>query len=66
MKTTITAIALALGTMGVAHADASEPTPSEPKKVCVKVYDAKLKKDVEKCKKMKLHKKHEGTAVPAK
>ncbi len=63
MKNNILAIALALGTIGMAHA--AEPT-SDLKKVCVKVYDAKTKKDVEKCKKMKLHKKHDGTNVPAK
>lgn len=65
MKINILAIALALGTMGASHATTAEPTPA-PKKACVKVYDAKTKKDVEKCKKMKLHKKHSGTKVPAK
>lgn len=38
----------------------------EPKKICVNVYDAKLDKEVEKCKMMNLHKKHEGTKVPEK
>jgi glutathione peroxidase-family protein len=39
---------------------------SEVKKACIMIYDAKLKKDVEKCRKIKTHKKFEGTAVPEK
>lgn len=36
----------------------------EQKKVCIKVWDAKLNKEVEKCKNMKIHEKHDGTKVP--
>lgn len=36
------------------------------KKVCVTQKDAKTGKDKEVCKNVKVHKKHEGTAVPEK
>ncbi len=36
------------------------------KKVCVTQKDAKAGKDKEVCKTVKVHKKHEGTAVPDK
>ena len=49
----------------VAFANTNEKLTS-PKKVCVKVYDSKQKKDVEKCKKLKIHKKHDGISVPIK
>lgn len=38
--------------------------PAETKKVCIKTIDPKTKKEVEKCKVMKKHEKHEGTKVP--
>lgn len=38
--------------------------PAESKKVCIKTTDPKTNKEVEKCKVMKKHEKHEGTAVP--
>lgn len=44
-----------------------EPTKAEApvaKKVCINAWDAKLNKEVQKCKTMKIHKKHEGTEVP--
>lgn len=41
----------------------AEPTT---KRVCITVTDAKTGKPVEKCREMKIHKKHEGTAVPTK
>lgn len=34
------------------------------KKVCIKVLDNKSKKQVLKCKQMRIHKKHNGTVVP--
>ena len=43
----------------VAKADAAKAT----KKVCIKTTDAKTGKEVEKCKEMKQHEKHEGTKV---
>jgi hypothetical protein len=46
-----------------------EPEPEKTithKKVCIKVYDSKLKKEVEKCKVIKTHKKYEGKKVPVK
>ena len=42
-----------------AFADVPEKR-AEAKRVCIKVYDAKQKKDVEKCKKLKIHEKHDG------
>lgn len=42
---------------------AAEP---ETKKVCITQKDAKTGKDKEVCKTVKIHKKLEGTAVPAK
>jgi len=44
----------------------AKQTQAETKKMCISVYDAKLKKDVEKCRTIKTHKKFEGTAVPEK
>lgn len=38
--------------------------PAETKKVCIKTKDAKTGKEVEKCRVMKKHQKHEGTKVP--
>lgn len=63
MKNLLIATALALST--TAFASVAEK-PAETKKVCIKVYDAKQKKDVEKCKKLKKHEKHEGKTVPTK
>jgi hypothetical protein len=38
----------------------------ETKRVCITVTDSKTGKPVEKCRKMKIHKKYEGTKVPTK
>lgn len=38
----------------------------ETKRVCIKVLDNKTNKEVEKCRVMKVHEKHEGTKVPTK
>jgi hypothetical protein len=38
----------------------------ETKKVCVKEFDNKTKKEKEVCKTIKVHKKLEGTALPEK
>ena len=40
-----------------------KPTTEE---VCIMVFDGKLKKEVEKCRTMKIHDKFEGTKVPTK
>jgi hypothetical protein len=56
---------------------ATQPAPATPasdkkaeapktKKVCIKTTDAKTGKEVEKCKTVTLHEKHEGTKVPEK
>ena len=39
------------------------PAKQEKKKVCINVYDAKMNKEVEKCRTMKIHEKYEGTKV---
>jgi len=39
---------------------------AETKKVCVKEFDNKTKKEKEVCKTIKVHKKLEGTAIPDK
>lgn len=36
----------------------------EKKKVCIRVYDAKLSKEVEKCRTLTIHKKYDGKIVP--
>lgn len=45
---------------------ASKKTEGETKKVCIETTDAKTKKPKEVCKTIKVHKKLEGTKVPAK
>jgi hypothetical protein len=59
----ILALAVTLAfAMPVVAADAQPET----KRVCVTTTDAKTKKEVEKCRTVKVHKKHEGTKVPEK
>lgn len=41
-----------------------EKKEPETKKVCIKVWDSKANKEIEKCKNIKIHEKHEGTKVP--
>lgn len=53
-------IAASFATVAVA---AETDKPAESKKVCITTKDAKTGKDVEKCKVMKKHEKHEGTKV---
>lgn len=51
-----------------------ETKPAEPEKAtepvekmaCIQVWDSKQNKEVKKCRKLKIHQKHEGTVVPAK
>lgn len=63
MKNLLIVTALVLSNS--AFADVAKK-PAESKRVCIQVYDAKQKKDIEKCKKLKMHKKHNGTKVPTK
>ena len=42
----------------------AEEKKPETKKACIKTTDAKTGKEVEKCKVVKIHEKHEGTKVP--
>lgn len=50
----------------VTEAPVEKAPEVKSKKVCIKVWDAKLNKEVEKCRTMKIHQKHEGTNVPTK
>ncbi len=62
MKSIITFVAaVCLSTVALAG-DAAPET----KKVCVKTTDAKTKKEIEKCRDVKIHKKLEGTEIPSK
>lgn len=64
MKHFIFAAGLALAVAYPAQAaDADAP---KTKKVCVMQKDQKTGKEKEVCKTVKIHKKHEGTAVPEK
>jgi hypothetical protein len=63
MKTFLALILTAAFAMPTMATESAKP---ETKKVCVTTTDAKTKKDIEKCKVVKIHKKHEGTAVPEK
>jgi hypothetical protein len=49
-----------------APADAKKTEAPKTKKTCIKTTDAKTGKEVEKCKTITLHEKHEGTKVPDK
>ncbi len=49
-----------------AAANTAEKKEPETKRVCIKVLDNKTNKEVEKCRTMKIHEKHEGTKVPPK
>ncbi len=68
MKKILIAVCLALGSQFVIADE-----PKETKQVCVdvkkdgkEVKDPKTGKTKQSCKTMKVHKKHEGTAVPTK
>jgi len=73
MKHIIFAAGLALAVAYPAYAD-NQDKKAETKKVCVDVQgkdgkpvmDPKTKKPKQDCKEVKVHKKHEGTAVPVK
>jgi hypothetical protein len=58
--------ALLLATAFVMPAMAADDAKPEVKKACVTQKDAKTGKEKEVCKNVKIHKKHEGTAVPEK
>jgi hypothetical protein len=64
MKKMLASIFIAAGLL-TTPAMATEAKP-ETKKVCIKTTDAKTKKEVEKCRVVKIHEKHEGTKVPEK
>ncbi len=64
MKALLTSLFVA-ASLFAAPAMAEEKKP-ETKKVCIKTTDAKTGKEVEKCRVVKIHEKHEGTKVPEK
>jgi hypothetical protein len=51
-----------------APANATDKKDEAPKtkRACIKTTDAKTGKEVEKCRDVKIHEKHEGTKVPEK
>lgn len=49
-----------------ASADANKTEAPKTKRVCIKTTDSKTGKEVEKCRNVKIHEKHEGTKVPDK
>lgn len=57
------ALALVLASMIAMPVLAADEAP-KTKKACVTQVDPKTKKEKEVCKTVKVHKKHEGTAVP--
>lgn len=61
MKTLLALILTAAFAVPSMAADDAKP---ETKKTCVTQKDAKTGKEKEVCKTIKIHKKHEGTAVP--
>lgn len=61
LVTLLVATALAFPVMA-----ADAPAKPATKKVCIKTTDAKTGKEVEKCRTVKIHEKHEGTKVPEK
>jgi hypothetical protein len=60
MKKLVALLIAAAFTMPVMAAESAKP---ETKRVCIKTIDAKTKKEVEKCKVTKIHKKYDGTKV---
>jgi hypothetical protein len=58
-------LALAITLAFAMPVTAAEEQP-KTKRVCVTTTDAKTKKEVEKCRTVKVHKKHEGNKVPEK
>ena len=44
--------------------DEIEDSKPTTKKSCIKIWDAKLNKEIEKCKVITIHKKYNGTPVP--
>ncbi len=64
MKALLTSLFVAASLFAV-PAMAEDKKPEE-KKVCIKTTDAKTGKEVEKCRVVKIHEKHEGTKVPEK
>lgn len=68
LSTLVIASLLAFAPVAYSKEAAPAPTTEAPatKKVCIKTTDSKTKKEVEKCKTVKVHKKHEGTKVPEK
>lgn len=75
LATAIFAGMLAFGTTAYAKEEPAKATQvasdkkdeaPKTKKTCIKTTDAKTGKEVEKCKTVTLHEKHEGTKVPEK
>lgn len=57
-------LAVSTATMACKVEEAAKPKEPETKRVCIKVYDAQQKKEVEKCKVTQIFEKKEGTPIP--
>ncbi len=79
MKNLLLALAISFSTTACSQELIAKPTAPvkveekkeevkkpETKRVCVMVWDAKQSKEIEKCRTMKIHEKHDGTKVPTK
>lgn len=44
--------------------DPLKSTEPETKRVCIKVYDVKEKREIEKCRVIKIYRPHEATPIP--
>lgn len=62
----IAAPAVAVTAVAPAAADVKKDEAPKTKRVCIKTTDPKTQKEVEKCRTVKIHEKHEGTKVPEK
>lgn len=60
------AIVVTIATTTTANSAVSAASHPKTKKVCVIRYDAKIKKNINVCKTIKIHKKYTGNKVPKK
>jgi hypothetical protein len=65
-KATPAVTATPAATPAAAPADAKKDEAPQTKRACIKTTDPKTGKEVEKCRNVKIHEKHEGTKVPEK
>ena len=66
MKTLLATFLIFVSTAVSACQTKEQPKPkeTETRRVCIMVYDAKEKREVEKCRVIKIYQPHEGTPIP--